>query len=103
LRDLRIEKDFPKAIRDIEALVLAVPHKEYLDLEPENVVEMAGGSIAIIDCFGMISDEKIKRYFELGCEVKALGRGHTQQIKKEIQAKKNVLELVSKPILLPSP
>ncbi|MDD4729713.1 MAG: hypothetical protein PHN55_13325, partial [Dysgonamonadaceae bacterium] len=48
----------------------------------------AGGPIAIIDCFGILSEEKIRRYFELGCEVKALGRGHIQRIKKEVQKSK---------------
>ncbi|WP_080931886.1 nucleotide sugar dehydrogenase [Methanosarcina mazei] len=88
LTELKIEEDFSTAIKGIEALVLAVPHNEYLNLEPEAIVEMAGGPIAVIDCFGIISDEKIRRYFELGCEVKALGRGHIQRIKKEVQKRK---------------
>jgi hypothetical protein len=33
-------------------------------------------------------DDKIQRYFELGCEVKALGRGHIQRIKEEVRAGK---------------
>lgn len=85
LTELKIEKDFSTVIKDVEALVLAVPHKDYLDLEPETVVKMAGGPLAVIDCFGILSDEKIRRYFELGCEVLALGRGHIQQIKEEVQ------------------
>lgn len=88
LTELNIEKDFSTAIKGIEALIFAVPHKEYLNLEPETIVKMAGGPIAVIDCFGILSDENIRRYFELGCEVKALGRGHIQKIKKEIQKKK---------------
>jgi hypothetical protein len=88
LRELKIEKDFATAIKDIEALIFAVPHNQYLNMEPEKIVELAGGPIAVIDCFGMLSDDKIQRYFELGCEVKALGRGHIQRIKKEVQAKK---------------
>jgi nucleotide sugar dehydrogenase len=88
LEDLKIEKDFSIAIKGIEALVLAVPHTEYLNLDPEAIVEMAGGPIAVVDCFGILSDEKIRRYFELGCEVKALGRGHIQRIKKEVQSRK---------------
>ncbi|WP_082108064.1 nucleotide sugar dehydrogenase [Methanosarcina sp. 2.H.A.1B.4] len=88
LTELKIEEDFSTAIKGIEALILAVPHNEYLNLEPEVIVEMAGGPIAVIDCFGIISDEKIRRYFELGCEVKALGRGHIQRIKKEVQKRK---------------
>ena len=35
--------------------------------------------------FGILDDEKIRRYFELGCEVKALGRGHIQRIKEEVR------------------
>ncbi len=50
-------------------------------------MKWAGNPIAIIDCFGILTDEKIKRYFELGCEVKALGRGHIQHIKKEVLRK----------------
>jgi len=33
---------------------------------------MAGGTIAVIDAFGILDDTRIRRYFELGCEVKAL-------------------------------
>ena len=88
LTELKIEKDFSIAIKGIEALVLAVPHNEYLGFEPENIVEMAGRPIAVVDCFGILSDENIRRYFELGCEVKALGRGHIQRIKKEVQIRK---------------
>lgn len=88
LAELKIESDFSTAINDIEALILAVPHKEYLNFEPETIVKMAGGPIAVIDCFGILSDENIRKYFELGCEVKALGRGHIQQIKKEVQKRK---------------
>lgn len=69
----------------MEALIFAVPHSEYLDLNPDDIVSWAGAPIAVIDAFGMLSDEKIKRYFELGCEVKALGRGHVQRIKQEIR------------------
>jgi len=40
----------------------------------------------VIDCFGILDDDKIRRYFELGCEVKALGRGHIQRIKESVRA-----------------
>ena len=39
------------------------------------------GNLAVIDCFGILDAEKIRRYFELGCEVKGLGRGHVKRIK----------------------
>jgi hypothetical protein len=52
------------------------------------VVEWAGAPLAVIDCFGILSDEQIRTYFELGCEVKALGRGHIQRIKEQVRAQK---------------
>lgn len=88
LVNLKIFTDFSEAIKGIEALILAVPHNEYLYLDPDLIVKMAGGPIAVIDCFGILSDDKIKRYFELGCEVKALGRGHIQKIKTEVKREK---------------
>jgi UDP-N-acetyl-D-glucosamine dehydrogenase len=78
-----VEKDLPKAIQGAEAVILAVPHEPYLKLDPDQMVQWAGAPLAVIDCFGILSDDKIRRYFELGCEVKALGRGHIQRIKSE--------------------
>ena len=40
----------------------------------------------MIDCFGILSDDAIRHYLELGCEVKALGRGHIKRIKERIRA-----------------
>jgi len=85
LTELRVEQDLAKALDGVEALVLAVPHEPYLKLTPEEVVKMAGGPLAVIDCFGILGDDQIRRYFELGCEVKGLGRGHIQRIKKEVR------------------
>ncbi|HOX79773.1 MAG TPA: UDP binding domain-containing protein [Bacteroidales bacterium] len=79
LKNLQILKDLPKAMEGVEAVVLAVPHA------PDDAVKWAGGKIAVIDCFGILPDDKIRRYFQLGCEVKALGRGHIQRIKREVR------------------
>lgn len=84
LTELRVEEDLATALKGVEALILAVPHEAYLELEPEEVVRLVGDPLAVIDCFGILSDEKIRRYFELGCEVKGLGRGHIQRIKKDV-------------------
>jgi nucleotide sugar dehydrogenase len=88
LTSLRVEKDLAVAARGIEAVILAVPHAPYLGLAPEDLVAWAGKAIAVIDCFGILSDDKIRRYFELGCEVKGLGRGHIQRIKEEVRSRK---------------
>jgi len=86
LKDLRIERDLEKALRDVDAVIFAVRHQPYQDLDPDHVVNMAGGPIAVIDCFGILDDARIKRYFELGCEVKGLGRGHVKRIKDQVRA-----------------
>jgi nucleotide sugar dehydrogenase len=88
LKELRVEHDLARALRGVEVVVLAVPHQPYVTLEPDAAVEMAEGPLAVIDCFGILSDEKIRRYFELGCEVKGLGRGHVQRIKKEVRERR---------------
>jgi nucleotide sugar dehydrogenase len=84
LVNVRVERDLPAALKDAQAVVLAVPHKPYLQLEPDKIVDWAGAPLAVIDCYGILDDRKIRRYFELGCEVKGLGRGHIQRIKKEV-------------------
>ena len=88
LKDIHVQSDLPKALKGVEVLILAVPHEPYLKLNPDDIVKWAGGPLAVVDCFGILSDDNIKRYFELGCEVKALGRGHIQRIKESVRSKK---------------
>lgn len=88
LTELRVQHDLPAALKGAEAVILAVPHEPYLNLNPDQVVQWAGGPLAVIDCFGILDDDKIRRYFELGCEVKALGRGHIQRIKETVRSRK---------------
>ncbi|OYT14301.1 MAG: GDP-mannose dehydrogenase [Bacteroidetes bacterium 4572_114] len=85
LNETKVGKDLKESLKGVEAVIFAVPHEVYKGLSPDDIVKWAGGPIAVIDAFGMLSDEKIKRYFELGCEVKALGRGHVQRIKKQVK------------------
>lgn len=88
LKDIHIQSDLSKALKGAEVVILAVPHEPYLKLNPDDIVKWAGGPLAVVDCFGILSDDNIKRYFELGCEVKALGRGHIQRIKESVRSKK---------------
>jgi nucleotide sugar dehydrogenase len=87
LDEIRIEMDLSQVLPYADAVIFAVRHQDYLALEPEAVVEMIGRPAAVIDCFGLLDDAKIRRYFELGCEVKGLGRGHIQRIKESVRQK----------------
>ena len=88
LKHTTVEKDLEKSLKGVEAFILAVPHMQYLQLNPDAIVNAAGGPLAIIDAFGILKDDEIRRYFELGCEVKALGRGHLARLKREVRERK---------------
>ena len=90
LVNIRVRHDLAAALKGVQALILAVPHQPYLQLEPERIVQWAGAPLAVIDCYGILDDQRIRRYFELGCEVKGLGRGHIQRIKEEARKAKNI-------------
>jgi len=85
LSKFRMMADLEKALKNSDAVVLAVRHKAYLELDPDEVVRMAGSPLAVVDCFGILDDARIERYFELGCEVKGLGRGHINRIKDKVR------------------
>lgn len=88
LSELRVHKGLEQSLKGADAVVLAVRHAPYLDLDPDRVVAMTGRPVAVIDCFGILDDTRIQRYFELGCEVKGLGRGHIKRIKDLVRLAK---------------
>ena len=88
LSEMRMMKTLAETLKG-DAMVIAVRHHDYLALDPDEILGMAGKPLAIIDCFGIFDDETIRRYFELGCEVKGLGRGHVKRIKDEVNSQKN--------------
>jgi UDP-N-acetyl-D-glucosamine dehydrogenase len=81
LRSLKMEPDIWAAMKGVQAIVLAVPHRQYQELDPDRVFQAVGKPFAMIDCFCILDDEKILRYLELGCEVKGMGRGHIRRLK----------------------
>ncbi len=86
LKHLQVSQDLGAVLGGADALVLAVRHRDYLDLDPDWVVGQCGGPVAVVDCFAILDDQRIRRYLELGCEVKGMGRGHIQRIKEEVRA-----------------
>ncbi len=86
LANLRMEPALDAAMKGADAIILAVRHGEYLALDPDRVFEAVGRPFAIIDCFCILDDAKIRRYLELGCEVKGLGRGHVKRIKESLKS-----------------
>ena len=85
LADSQMVENMEETLRGADAMVFAVGHQDYLSLDPDRIVNMAGKPLAVIDCFGILNDDTIRRYFELGCEVKGLGRGHVKRIKDKVK------------------
>jgi UDP-N-acetyl-D-mannosaminuronate dehydrogenase len=88
LNEFSMTQNLEEALKGSDAVIFAVRHQPYLEMEPEDVVGMAGGPLAVVDCFAILDDAKIERYFELGCEVKGLGRGHINRIKDKVRKRK---------------
>lgn len=88
LAEFSMTAGLKEALKGSDAVVFAVRHRPYLEVEPDQVVDMVGAPLAVVDCFGILDDSKIERYFELGCEVKGLGRGHINRIKDSVRKKK---------------
>ena len=88
LSELKIDDTLENVLAGVDAVILAVRHQAYLELAPDELVRLTGGPVAVVDCFALLDDDKIRRYFELGCEVKGLGRGHVKRIKDEVHNNK---------------
>ena len=84
LSDMIVHHSLQEALVGVDAVVLAVGHEPYRHLDPDVVLGMTGRPIAVIDCFNLLDDGQIERYFELGCEVKGLGRGHVKRLKDRV-------------------
>lgn len=88
LDELRICGDLAETLNKADAVVLAVRHEHYLGIDPADLLKMTGRPVAVIDCFGILDDAKIRVFFDLDCEVKGLGRGHVKRIKDAARDKK---------------
>jgi nucleotide sugar dehydrogenase len=84
--EARVHKDLLGFLKGADAVIFAVGHEEYLKLEPAEVIKATGRTPAIIDAQNLLTDEKIKEYLKLGCEVKGIGKGHISGLKAKIQA-----------------
>lgn len=84
LKNLRVQRDLNAALKGVDAVVFAVRHEPYLKLKPDDVVRAVGKPLAVVDCFCILDDNQIRRYLQLGCEVKGMGRGHIRRLKESL-------------------
>jgi nucleotide sugar dehydrogenase len=70
--ELDLPQELPPAA-GIDAVVLAVPHREYRELDFEAWLE--GRTPVFLDAFSVLSRERRERLRALGCRVESIGRG----------------------------
>ena len=75
-----IGKNPYETTKDADVIVFAVGHSQYKNIEPEELVGNLEKKPLIIDCSNFLSDEKIKKYKQLGCIVKGVGKGHIKNL-----------------------
>jgi UDP-N-acetyl-D-glucosamine dehydrogenase len=59
LSDLRMLPKLSDALAGADAVILAVRHEAYLSLNPDDIVNLVGKPLAVIDCFGILNDDQI--------------------------------------------
>ncbi len=82
MENIKVHKELKPAVSDADVVVFGVGHSEYKNIEPENLISACGTKPLIIDCSNFLSDEKIKKYLNLGCKVKGVGKGHIESLKE---------------------
>jgi len=82
--EAKVGKDIEASLKDKDAVVFAVKHKEYLNFSPEKLVKAVGKSPAIVDTQNILDDDTIKGYLKLGCVVKGVGKGHIKFLEEGI-------------------
>lgn len=84
LRSLRPLGNIREAAKGIDAIVFAIPHQQYIELDPVELIEATGKpapQLVIVDC-NTLSNEKIAKYLSLGCVVKKMYHGHTGRLRQ---------------------
>ena len=88
LQDIQIQNDLPHAL-SVDAVIFAVPHKAYLDLSPDDVVTWAGNPLAVVDCFGILADETIRRTLNSVAKLRPLAADMYSALKRTCKKRSN--------------
>lgn len=71
-----LTQDLAECLEQAEGIVFAVPHRMYLDLPVEALLNREKPPPIIVDAQNIISDEKAKLLYDAGCRLLGVGKGH---------------------------
>ena len=76
--------DSLKSLTDADVIVLAVRHKDYLELEASQFVRNSKRGALFVDANDILNDDKIRYLLANDRNVIGVGKGHIESIRKEI-------------------
>jgi len=79
--------DFWKAMKGVDAVVMAVRHKHYQLFDPDCIIKRSVVCVQLATA-SLPDDNRIHRFFELGFEMKGMGQGHIQRIERSVRKNK---------------
>jgi UDP-N-acetyl-D-glucosamine dehydrogenase len=74
--DTAISQDLTATLTSADAVVLAVPHRSYLDLGAAELFGLVGRPFCMVDAQNLLTDAKAVWLHESGCRVVGVGKGH---------------------------
>ena len=74
--DMPVSQNLSESLRQADGIVFAVPHKEYLELLSQRMLEHVSAQPVIVDAQNIITDEKAAYLHAAGSQLVGVGKGH---------------------------
>lgn len=71
-----VHTDLARCLTGVDAVVLAVPHPSYLQLDATALMRLVGGRCAIVDTRNILSDATAASLHHAGWQLAGVGKGH---------------------------
>ncbi len=81
--DITMVSDIFLAVKDVDAVVFAVPHSFYLNLDISKLINEMKHPLIVIDAQNIITDDEAIELHKVRCYVKGVGKGHWNTLLKQ--------------------
>jgi UDP-N-acetyl-D-glucosamine dehydrogenase len=78
--NVRFSTELRECLESADCIVFAIPHREYLALTPEEILNMSGRKPFIVDAMNILSDLKAEALNSAGCRLLGVGKGHWRKM-----------------------
>jgi len=74
--EITVWRELPQCLEGVDGIVLAVGHREYLELDVGDIVREGAHPPVIVDAQNLVDDDKAARLHHAGCRILGVGKGH---------------------------